>query len=55
MTYFMVKWVDTHVDANCFPAIFKTKEDAERYIQEATFYPDEFKVIEVCVTEYEED
>lgn len=47
MKYYMIRWMESDATANCFPYIFKTKEDAQRYIDEATYFPDEYDVIEV--------
>lgn len=32
--------------ANCLPYVFKTEEEAQQYIDEATYFPREFHVIE---------
>ena len=44
-TFYMIRYKETEIHANCFPYIFDTHEDAQRFIDEATYYPQEFEVI----------
>ena len=47
MKFYLIQWKETEAQANCFPYLFKSKEEAECYIYEATYFPREFEVIEV--------
>lgn len=46
MKHYMIKYKKTNAQANCFPYLFESKENAQRYIDEATYFPKEFEVIE---------
>ena len=46
MKYYMIRWKGSDATARCFPYIFDSKENAQRYIDEATYFPNEYETIE---------
>lgn len=49
MKYYIISWKESEADANCFPYLFKSKKEAQRYIDEATFFPREYEVTEAII------
>lgn len=45
--YYLIQDVKSKDMTNCFPYIFKTKEDAQRYLKDATVHTDDFRIISV--------
>lgn len=52
MKYYMISWKESDVDSRCFPYIFKSKEDAQRFIEETTYLPSEFEIVDAILVEY---
>ena len=48
----MIRYKHQDCSADCLPAAFLTKWEAERNIQESCFYPEEWEAIEVEITKY---
>lgn len=50
MTY-LIKYKNNSTTSSCMPYIFKTMESARRYIEEYTYFPDEFDVVKAIEME----
>ena len=42
---YLIQYTENDTASNCMPYLFDSEEDAQRYIQEATYFPNEFRVI----------
>ena len=51
MKRYLIKYDNNGTDSCCMPYLFKTKESAQRYIEENTYFPDEFSIVEAIEVE----
>ena len=51
MKFYLIKHKENKTTSSCMPYLFKTKESAQRYIEEMTYFPDEFTVVKAIEME----
>lgn len=51
MKFYLIKYKENKTTSSCMPYLFKSEEAAQRYIDEATYFPKEFTVVEAIIME----